>query len=252
MRIDLKGRVVLLTGATGGIGEAVAKSLAECNATVAVHFNRNAARAKKLAKDIGNNSKPFRADLSNPKNCSILFKGILDTYGRVDVLINNAGLYHFSPITKKTDEWLSDWNTTIAIGLTSVAVLCREAIVHFRRKSGGRIINVASRAAFRGDFADYWAYAAAKGGMVALSRTIARAYGRENIKSFVIAPGFVRTKMTEEYFKEHGEEGVLAEIALKKLTRPEDVAPTITFLASGQMDHATGCTIDINAGSYIR
>jgi len=104
----------------------------------------------------------------------------------------------------------------------------------------------------RGDTEEYLAYAASKGGLVSITRTIARAYGRENVKAFVVAPGFVRTPMVDEFFQTHGEQTIVNEIALPRLTEPDDVAPTVVFLASGLMDHATGCTVDINAGSHVR
>ena len=117
--------------------------------------------------------------------------------------------------------------------------------------TGGRIINIASRAAFRGDTKDYLAYAASKGGMVSLTRSIARAWGKQGIVAFTIAPGWVMTDMAKQFIAQNGDEVVLNELALAELTQPKDVAPTVVFLASGLSDHATGCTIDINAGSYV-
>lgn len=252
MKIDLQGNVILVTGAAGGIGEHIVRRLAECGATVAVHYNQKAERAEELARTVGNDSKPFHADLSEPRKAVTLFHRVLDFYGRLDVLVNNAGVYVKAANEKDIDEWLVDWNRTIAVNLTSAGVLSREAVNHFKQHKGGRIVHIASRAAFRGDYKDYFAYAASKGGMVALSRTIARAYGKHNIKSFVVAPGFVRTPIIDEYIKRHGDSTIMSELALNELTRPEDVAPTVVFLASGLMDHATGCTIDINAASYVR
>lgn len=252
MKIDLSGKVILVTGGPGGIGDVIVRQLAAVGATVAIHYNKNTMKAKKLAEEVANHSMPFCADFSEPKNCVKLFADVLDAYGRVDVLVNNAGVYLRSPNDEYIDAWLASWNTTIAVNLTSAGVLCREAVNHFKKSGGGRIIQIASRAAFRGDYEDYFAYAASKGGMVALSKTIARAYGKYNIKSFVVAPGFVRTPIIDEYIREHGAEKIMKELSLKELTRPEDVAPTVVFLASGQMDHATGCSIDINAASYVR
>lgn len=252
MRIDLKGQVILVTGAAGAIGAAIVRQLAECGATLAVHYNQKAEPAKKIAAEAGNHSRAFQADLSDPKTGALLFRDVLDFYHKIDTLVNNAGVYLCSPNDKDVDEWLADWNRTIAVNLTAAGVLSREAVNYFTRSGGGRIIHVASRAAFRGDYEDYFAYAASKGGMVALSRTIARAYGKHNVKSFVIAPGFVRTPIVDEYFKAHGSESVMAELSLKELTTPQDIAPTVAFLASGLMDHATGSSIDINAASYVR
>jgi 3-oxoacyl-[acyl-carrier protein] reductase len=252
MRIDLKDNVILVTGAAGGIGAPIVRSLAEYGATVAIHFNQKSVEAQELATEVGNNSQSFHADLSEPTNCVTLLQHVISAYRRLDTLINNSGVYLRSPNDMGINEWLNNWERTISINLTSAGVLCREAVNYFKKNKGGRIINIASRAAFRGDYEDYFAYAASKGGMVALSRTIARTCGKYNIKSFVVAPGFVRTPIVDEYIKKHGAESVMQELALDELTRPDDVAPTVVFLASGLMDHATGCTIDINAGSYIR
>ncbi|MGQ9665559.1 MAG: SDR family NAD(P)-dependent oxidoreductase, partial [bacterium] len=172
--------------------------------------------------------------------------------GRLHTVINNAGIYTSSPLTRKLDEWLKDWNRTMNINLISVAVLCREAVKYFQKAGGGRIINIASRAAFRGEDSDHWAYGAAKGGMITLSRTIAKEYGKNNIKCFIVAPGFVKTRMIKDHIRKFGTKDIIDHLALNTLTIPMDVAPTVLFLASGLMDHATGCTIDINAGSYMR
>jgi NAD(P)-dependent dehydrogenase (short-subunit alcohol dehydrogenase family) len=252
MQIDLTNKVVLVTGASGGIGAAVSRDLAKVNATVAVHYYSKEEDAMRLVKDIGHGSKCFQADLTDQKNAKKLFDDVVKELGKVDVIVNNAGLFRTSPVEKAEDEWLKDWNTTLALNLTSVGVLCQVAINHFKKHNGGRIINIASRAAFRGETRDYLAYAASKGGMVSLSRSIARSFGKDNIKSFAIAPGFVRTKMAEEHLKKHEPEMIANEIALDRITEPEDIAPLVVLLASGKMDHATGCTIDVNAGSYMR
>lgn len=140
----------------------------------------------------------------------------------------------------------------MAINLTATGLLCRSAIAHFQRIGGGRIVNIASRAAFRGDTPDYLAYAASKAGIVALTRSIARGFGKSEIKAFVVAPGFTRTDMAQAFIDTYGEDFASSDIALKKLTEPSDIAPTVTFLLSGLSDHATGTTIDLNAGSYVR
>lgn len=252
MQINLHKQVILVTGATGGIGEAVVRCLAQYGATVAIHYYRQDGRARRLAREIGNDSRPFAADLSRPAAAARLFQQVQKTYHRVHALVNNAGVYQPSPLSKRLAAWISDWQWTLQVNLTSAAILCRSAIIHFRRAGGGRIIHVASRAAWRGDTENYLAYAAAKAGMIAMSKTIARAYGKNNIMSFVIAPGYVRTRMTQAYIRKKGEKEIIKELALNRLTEPKDIAPAIVFLTSGLMDHATGSTIDINAGSYMR
>ena len=252
MEITLDGTVILVTGASSGIGEAIAEHAGESGATVALHFNRNENRARELADSIGNDSDCFQADLAEPANASILFDRVVEKLGKVDVLVNNAGIFFDSPVDLGSDEWLEHWNRTLAVNVTSAGMLCRAAINHFRERSGGRIINIASRAAFRGETKNYLAYAASKGGMVSLSRSIARSFGKDNIKSFVIAPGWVRTPMTEEILDRIEKDMIENELALGEITRPDDIGPLVAFIASGRLDHATGCTIDINAGSYMR
>jgi 3-oxoacyl-[acyl-carrier protein] reductase len=134
----------------------------------------------------------------------------------------------------------------------TAALLCRAAIAHFETNRGGRIVNIASSAAFRGDQPDYLAYAASKAGMVALSRSIARGFGKAGIKAFTLAPGFTRTDMAQGFIDRYDEDYAASDIALDRLTEPNDIAPTVAFLLSGLADHATGTTIDLNAGSYVR
>ncbi len=252
MQIDLTGMNILVTGASGGIGKCIAHDLGGSGATIALHYNRNAGSAEALARELGLGAKAFQADLSNPEECFRLFVDVLDAYEKIDVLVNNAGMIMNSPFDIPADEWLENWNTTIMVNLTAAGILSRSAVNHFIPRGGGRIINIASRAAFRGDTPEYLAYAAAKAGMVAMSRSIARAFGKQGIKSFVVAPGFVRTDINQPFIKQYGEDFLVKDLALDSLTEPEDVSPTVVFLASGLMDHATGCSIDINAGSYVR
>lgn len=253
MKVDLRGTVVLVTGASGGIGAALSRTLAGAGSTVAVHYHAGEQAARELAEAIGNNADCFQADLGDPPVGGTLFDAVVERYGRVDVLVNNAGMFSKSPIESLREEWLAHWIETMDINLTSVAVLCHAAVNHFIEHGGGRIIHIASRAAFRGETSEYLAYGASKGGMVALSRSVARSFGTHNICSFVVAPGLVRTRMIDGYLDEYGEANVIEhEQSLPSLTEPEDLAPCVVLLASGMMDHATGCTIDINAGSYFR
>ena len=174
-----------------------------------------------------------------------------DALGGIDLLVNNAAIALSSEMAKTTDEWVGDWESTMRVNLTAPALLTREAI----RAAGGsglRIVFLASRAAFRGDTPDYLAYAASKGGMVALSRSIARGLGKQGVKAFVIAPGFTRTEMAEDFIRTYGEDYAMKDIALDRMTEPRDIAPLVVFLASGLADHATGTSIDMNAASYVR
>jgi 3-oxoacyl-[acyl-carrier protein] reductase len=251
MKIDLTDRVVLVTGASRGIGQALAEQMAAAGAGVAVHGYRHAARAEALARALPNGARVFTADLADPAACERLFADVQDAYGHVDVLVNNAGVALHMPLDAPTADWLRDWERTMAVNLRAVELLCRLAIAHFRTRGGGRIVNIASRAAFRGDTPEYMAYAASKGGMVALTRSIARGFGREGIRAFTLAPGFTRTDMAQDFIDTYGEAHARSDIALERLTEPADLAPLAVLLASGLADHATGCTIDVNAGSYV-
>jgi 3-oxoacyl-[acyl-carrier protein] reductase len=251
MRIDLSNTTVLVTGASRGIGAAVALAMGKAGAKVAIHYRGQQAQASALAQRLGASAEVFQADLGNAQECEGLWRAVIGRFGRIDTLVNNAGIAIPSPLQSGTGEWLQAWEATMAVNLRAPAILCRLAIEHFTSRGGGRIVNISSRAAFRGDQPPYLAYAASKGGLVALTRSIARAFGKAGILAFNVAPGFTRTDMAKDFLDEYGEDYVAGDIALARLTEPEDIAPLIVFLASGLADHSTGCTIDINAGSYV-
>jgi len=252
MNIDLKGKTILVTGASSGIGMEIAKQLAQANATVAVQYNQRSNEAENLVKKLGNNSQHFKADLSSEEQCIKLYEDIIAAYGKIDMLVNNAGVFIHSPIKSDTRQWLDTWNKTQKVNLTAAAILSKLCISSFMDNAGGIIVFISSRAAGRGETEDFLAYAASKGGMDSLSRSIARSFGKYNIRSFTIAPGFVRTNMSDKYINVLGEDNLVSELALNRLTEPEDIAPLVVLMASGRLDHATGTTIDINGGSYIR
>ncbi len=249
MKIDLSGKTILVTGASRGIGKGIAKGLANAGARVAVHYNKSTEVAEQLADKIGNGAKAFQANLQHPEACKQLFENVIEEFGRIDVLVNNAGIFFNSPL--ESTSWLDDWNMTMDVNLRATGILSRLAILHFLNNKRGRIINISSRAAFRGDNPEHLAYAASKAGMVALTKSIARGYGKDGICSFLIAPGWVKTDMNKETIERFGEESITKDLALNILTKPKDIAPMVVFLASGLADHATGTTIDINAGSYV-
>lgn len=252
MRIDLTNQVILVTGASRGIGREIATQLADAGATIAVHYGRGADEASDLAETIGNGSHPFGADLADAGETAALFAGVVSRYGHVNTVVNNAGIALNVPVDCDLDEWTREWDRTLNVNSRASAILAREAVAHYlERGEGGRIIFIASRAAFRGDTPDYLAYAASKGAMVSMARTLARGYGKQGIKAFTVAPGFVRTDMAQNAIEEYGEGFVVSDLALDRLTEPADVAPFVVLLASGLSDHATGATIDVNAGSYV-
>ncbi len=253
MQIDLSNINILLTGASDGIGKAAANFLMKMGARVAVHYNSNKMAAEALvAKYPTTKSKIFKADLSIENEALRLFEDVKQSFDKIDVIILNAGVFLPHSITLDVEDWFSTWKKTIAINLNSVGLLTKLGIDHFLSNNEGRFIYIGSRAVFRGETEEYLSYAASKGGMVSLARSVARSFGKQNIKSFIVSPGFTRTQMAENFIKDHGEQKILDEIALNKLTTPDDITPLIGLLCSGHMDHATGATIDINAGSHIR
>ena len=251
MTLDLTDQTILVTGASRGIGRAAAEALADTGATVAVHYGRSEDAAAEVVAACGRGARAFQADLSTLEATDALIERVVDAYGRLDALVLNAGVAVPTPLDDDTQSWGDAWAETMHVNLRAPELLCRHALDHFRSRSGGRIISVASRAAFRGDTPDYMTYAASKAGLVALTRSIAREFGTDGVKAFTLAPGFTRTDMAQDFIDEYGEAHATSDLALNELTEPADVASVVVFLASGHADHATGTTIDVNAGSYV-
>ncbi|MDQ3140089.1 MAG: SDR family oxidoreductase [Pseudomonadota bacterium] len=227
---------ILVTGSSRGIGAAIVQALAGHEV-------------------VGHATSPgddrIAADLSAPGAADRLWREALARLdGRIDVLVNNAGIFEAAPIGE--DGWLDAWERTMRINLTASAELCRLAILHFREQGAGRIVNVASRAAYRGDSPDHWHYAASKAGMIAMTKTIARGYARENILAFAVCPGFTMTGMAEEYLESRGGDALLADIPLGRVASAEEVAETVRWLAMDAPASATGAVIDVNGASYVR
>ncbi len=251
MNIDLTNKHILVTGASRGIGKAITAQLLNSGATVAAHYNNTPVAIAGLTPAAAKRLTSLRANLAEVGETANLFKEAVAALGHVDVIINNAGLALKSEVEEPLAEFARKWQTTMAVNLQAVGVLCKQAVLHFINRGGGIIINISSRAAFRGDTAEYLAYAASKGGVVALTRSLARAYGKQGIVAFNIAPGFVKTDMADEFIEEYGEGFIKDDIALAEVTQPQDLAPLVTLLASGLANHATGGTFDVNAGSYV-
>jgi 3-oxoacyl-[acyl-carrier protein] reductase len=232
---------ILVTGSTRGIGAAILEALVAKGARVIGHGRSDAGDT------IG-------ADLADPDAADLLWDralGLLD--GRIDVLINNAGVFEPVAVDASTDDWRAGWARTGQINLQASADLCRQAILHWQvRKSGGRIVNIASRAAYRGDSPAHWHYAASKAGMVAMTKSIARGYAGQQILAFAICPGFTMTGMAEDYLSSRGGDKLLADIPLGRVADPEEVASAAAYLALEAPGSMTGAVLDINGASYVR
>lgn len=251
MQINLKHKNILVTGGSRGIGQSITELLVSCGANVAIQYSKNKNRAEKVKKMLGPKVTIYQCDFSGGLEVGSFFKKVEKDLKKIDVIINNAGVAIKSDPDKGDISWIDDWLQTMDINLNSVALLCKKSISHFKKNNEGIIINISSRAAFRGDTKDYMAYAASKAGVVGLTRSIARAFGKDGIKAFLVAPGFVRTEMAQDFIDEYGEEYAINDLALDQMTEPKDIAQFVAFLASGLANHATGGTFDINAGSYV-
>ncbi|MBA2467496.1 MAG: SDR family oxidoreductase [Sphingomonas sp.] len=231
---------ILITGSSRGIGAAAYDLLRSTGHDVAGHSTRG-------------NDALIAADLAQADAPRKLWDAALERLGgRIDVLVNNAGIYESVADDAPDDAWHDAWARTMTINLQAAADLSRLAIAHFRKRGGGRIVNVASRAAFRGDSPQHWHYAASKAAMVAMTRTIARGYAAENILAFAVAPGFTVSEMTEEYLTGRGGAQILADIPLGRVASTDEVAETIRWLAVDAPGSATGTIIDVNGASYVR
>lgn len=251
MNDNLAGKVVLITGAGGGIGSATARTVAAQGGHALIHDVGETALVP-LATELGESSTSIVADLSDMAATKRLWEDAWSTKGRIDALVNNAGFYPPAPLDASLDDWIAVWDKSLAVHLKAPAVLCREAITSFsRRENGGVIINLASRAAFRGEDPEYWHYAAAKAGIVAMTRTIARHYGRDGVTAFAVAPGYVDTNLNAVFRDTVGIQAAAEQTGLGEVAEPQDVANVIAFLATGLARHATGTTIDVNGASYV-
>ncbi|WP_095011190.1 SDR family NAD(P)-dependent oxidoreductase [Tsuneonella mangrovi] len=233
---------ILLTGASRGIGKAARAALTARGASVIPQATRAAADGT-----IG-------ADFSDSLAPQALWQAALEAAGgSIDVLVNNAGLFAANPLDTLDSDWLGAWEETMRINLTAAAQLSRFAVRHWQERGvGGRIVHVASRAGHRGDSPQHWHYAAAKGGMLAMHKTIARQYAADGILSFAITPGFTDTAMAGDYLASRGGAGLLADIPLGRVATPEEVAKIIEFCALDAPPSMTGATIDANGASYVR
>jgi NAD(P)-dependent dehydrogenase (short-subunit alcohol dehydrogenase family) len=230
---------ILVTGTSRGIGRAIFEALA--GHEVVGHSSRGGADG-------------IAADLAEPGAAGRIWAEALERLGgRIDVLVNNAGIFEPAPIGESDEAWTALWERTMRINLTAAAELCRLAVLHFReRGGGGRIVNVSSRAAYRGDSPDHWHYAASKAGMIGMTKSIARGYAGEGIYAFAVCPGFTVTGMVDDYVASRGGSAFLADIPLGRPASVEEIAETVRWLALDAPPSATGAVIDVNGASFVR
>ncbi len=238
----------LITGASRGIGFDIAKTLLQ------QHFKvTGTSRISEFPDELNNHTDfiGLQADLADEKDLTERLKVIISTKCP-DVLINNAGIFQVADFSESDKEWLDVWDKTMMVNLRSSSLLSKWFInKHIENGSEGVLINIASRAAYRGDTQEYAAYAASKGGMVAFIKSVARDFSRKGIVAYTIAPGFVETDMARESISVYGEEYLTKDSAFDQMTQPGEVANLVAFLAGGNVKHMSGSTFHINGGSYM-
>lgn len=243
----LAGKRVLVTGGSRGIGAAIVRSLHREGAQVIAHYRSGRDEAQALADELGKRVRTVHADLGAEGAAEALWAEAHAAFNGIDVLVNNAGAWIGSPLTD-AQEWKDGWDRNLTLNLTSAADLCRLALLDFTAAGGGAIINMTSRSAHRGDDAEHLAYGAAKAGLQALTKGIARGYGSQGITAYAVSPGWVATGLAAGNIAADE----LAALPLGEVTPPEDVAELVAFLASGRSRHLTGATLDVTGADYVR
>ena len=231
---------ILITGTSRGIGAAAYDLLKARGHNVVGHSTRG-------SEDL------LAGDLADPTAPRRIWDAAVDRLGgRIDALVNNAGVYESVADDASDDDWHAQWQRTMTINLQAAADLCRLAVGHFRENGGGRIVNISSRAGYRGDSPQHWHYAASKAGMIGMTKSIARGYAAEGVLAFAVTPGFTVSEMTEEYLQGRGGEKIIADIPLGRVASTDEVAEVIRWLATEAPASATGSVVDVNGASYVR
>lgn len=250
--MSLAGQSILVTGATGAIGQAICHALVADGARVIVHYGRNRDAAEALVGRLGGKARCLSADLSQAAGAEALWDGALNIAGRLTGLVNNAGIRSEVAIDAPMDEWQRVWAREIQVNFLSAVDLSKMAIRYFRDNGGGRIVNMASRAGQRGYTSSAMAYGASKAALINLSKSIAQSHGHEGVTSVALAPGWVRTEMAEAFIAEHGEASALAGIPIARMATPEEIGEITAFVFRPSQVSLNGAVLDVNGGSYLR
>ena len=253
METDFSDKVAMVTGASRGIGREIALQLAERGARLAVHYHTNRKAAEQTLSELSANAHQiFQADLGDAAAVSNMADQTVQEMGKIDILVNNAGVYQFHPIATTTfEDWQLSWEKTISTNLVGPAHLSYKVARYMMKSGGGKIINITSRGAFRGE-PNAPAYGASKAGLNAFSQSMAQALAPYNVLMYAVAPGFVETDMTASLLSGAEGDTIRAQSPMNRVARPDEVARVVVFLADEGTDYLTGGIIDVNGASYLR
>ncbi|MFQ5994784.1 MAG: SDR family NAD(P)-dependent oxidoreductase [Acidiferrobacterales bacterium] len=251
--MNFSNKAVIVTGASRGIGRAIASEFAQHGARVAIHYHNEKQKAQQTLRSLpGEGHVIVRADFMSAGSTHQLIDKVTTDMGRLDVLVNNAGVFMQGPIAEVSfEEWQTVWRDTLSINLLAPAHLCFRAAQYMAKNGGGRIINISSRGAFRGE-PEAPAYGASKAGLNAMSQSLAQSLARDNIYVYTVAPGFVDTDMVSDLLQGPAGEAIRNQSPLGRVARPEEIARTVVFLASEGSEFLTGGIVDVNGASYLR
>lgn len=253
MEISFQDKMVLITGASRGIGAATARLFAESGATVIIHYNKDVNAAESVLASLpGSGHMILQADMGNPDAIRTMVKQAIARYGRIDILVNNAGIYdEHEMIDLKEEDFLNYWDAFIQVNLSGPAYLAFLVSKEMKHRNGGRIVNVTSRGAFRGEPTS-WAYGAAKAGLNATGQSMAKALAPYGIYIYTLAPGFVETDMTIPCLEGDKRREKEQQSPLNRIAQPEEIARAILLLAAEGNEYMTGSILDMNGASYLR
>lgn len=248
----LAGRNVLVTGATGAIGQAICVALAAEGARVVIHYGRNRAAAEALLTQIGGAGWIVAGDLADPAGASALWEQAQALAGRLHGLVNNAGIRSEVAVEAPLEQWQAVWQREFRVNFLAAVDLTRAAILHFRSNGGGRIVNMASRAGQRGYASNAMAYGASKAALINLTKSVAQSHGAEGITAVAIAPGWVRTEMAEAFIAQHGAAAALNGIPIGAMAEAAEIGELVAFALRPSQASLNGAVLDVNGGSYLR
>ena len=245
MKNNLSNKTILITGAAGGIGEALCTSFAEANGTIILHYNSNRDKAESLLQKLpGMHHRAIQCDLSNADQVNTMFSAI----DHVDIVINNAAVVENHEIDSLSyQDWQDIWERTIGANLIGPANIMYLASKFMIKNGGGKFINISSRGAVRGE-PSAPAYGASKAGLNSLGQSLAKALAKDRVFVYTIAPGFVDTERVKNLIDDE----VRAQSPLNRVAKPQEIADTALWLATGDNEFLTGCIIDVNGASYLR